>query len=364
MENKETDNSAKAWGKALALSVALVGLRSGTALAAKRIYDSCFPRCEKRALSAIYGEFDYRRVRTQLKRSLVTFLGEDRRLQGYYYPSADAKALVVVCHGMHAGADDYLPFIMYFVDHGYAVFAYDCRGTYASEGDSTVGFCTPVVDLDYALRFVKRDAVLSKLPLCLFGHSWGGYAVTSILSVHKNVKACAAIAPFNDGYTLIAEKGEQYAGPFVELVKESFPKRFLDVYQKSLFGKYTTLNAVKGINSTGIPVFIAHGKNDNVIGFQGPSVISHRREIREKNVRYYVGTGAQAGHNTILHSPRAVAYQEKTANALKDLKEKLERDLTEEELTAFCNRVDHATYSEVNTEMMDEILCMFDGALR
>ena len=346
-----------------AMSLLITGVQSGKILAAKGIYDSCFPRYEKRDLCMVYGEFDYVRVKERLNRVLFTFSGGKVRLQGYYYPCDGAKGLVVVSHGMHAGADDYIPFIEYFVDSGYAVFAYDCRGTYASEGDSTVGLCTPLMDLDYALQYIKNDATLSKYPLFLFGHSWGGYAAASVLAIHGNVKACAVIAPFNDGYTLIAEKGEQYAGPFADIVKAGFPKIFLDVYQKYLFGKYTEHNAVKGINSTGVPVFVAHGNEDSVISFNGQSVISHRKEIREKNVVYYVGTGLQSGHNTILHSQRAVEYQEKVKNDLKELKKEKDRDLTKEELAEFCDGVDHTLYSEVNADMMSAIVEMFDKTL-
>lgn len=363
MENKGKGNHAKNIAKVVALLVVLTGLQSGTVLAAKTIYDSCFPRYEKKELVSVYGEFDYSRVDDRLKRVPFNFTSNDVVLQGYFYPCDSAKGMVVVCHGMHAGADDYIPFIEYFVNNDFAVFTYDCQGTYASEGDSTVGMCTPLVDLDHALNYIKNNEALSKYPLFLFGHSWGGYAVTSALALHKNVRACAAIAPFNDGYTLIEEKGEQYAGPLSDVLTGGFPKAFLKVYQKYLFKDYTKLNAVKGINSTDIPVFIAHGNKDAVISFGEQSVISHKSEIREANVTYYVGTDARSGHNTILHSTRAIAYREKVKNDLKQLKEEKDRELTQEELAAFCKTVDHALYSEVNEDLMKQIVAVFNKSL-
>jgi pimeloyl-ACP methyl ester carboxylesterase len=194
----------------------------------------------------------------------------------------------------------------------------------------------------------------------LFGHSWGGYAATSVLSLHKNICGCAAVAPFNSGYTLLVEKGEQYAGSLKDSLVGGFPKNFLEIYQALLFKDYTKLDAVKGINSTDVPVFIAHGTQDFVISFNHQSVISHKDEIRQNNVTYYVGTGAHAGHNTILHSERAVAYQQQVEKELKQLKNECDRALTQEEKAAFCRRVDHALYSEVNTEMMQAILNMFN----
>ena len=364
MENKEFGGRLMNEAKTVAGIALRTGLQLGTVLGAKTAYDSFFKRYEKRDINTVFGEFDYSRVGEKLPRTTFFFPSGQWKLQGYFYPCHDAKGMVVVCHGMHSGADDYIPFIAYFVQNGYAVFTYDCQGTYASEGNSTVGMCTPLVNLDHALTYIKSNKQFSQYPLFLFGHSWGGYAATSVLAIHKNIRGCAAVAPFNSGYTLFVEKGEQYMGAFPELLKIDFPKEFLNAYQKLLFKDYTKYSAVDGINSTNIPVYIAHGNRDFVISFGHQSVISHREEIRKRNVTYYIGTDAQAGHNTILHSPRAVAYQEKVGKDLKRLKKEYGRELTQEELAEFCNGIDHALYSEVNQEMMQEILTMFNKALQ
>lgn len=363
MGNNEPGGRMMNHAKMVAGIALRTGLQVGTILGAKAAYDSFFKRYEKRDINTIFGEFDYSRVEERLPRTAFFFPSGRWKLQGYFYPCHDAKGMVVVCHGMHAGADDYLPFIAYFVNNGYAVFTYDCQGTYASEGDSAVGMCTPLVNLDHALNYIENDKQLSQYPLFLFGHSWGGYAATAVLSIHKNIRGCSAVAPFNSGYTLFVEKGEQYMSYFSDPLKIDFPEAFLNTYQTLLFKDYTKYDAVKGINSTDIPVYIAHGNRDFVISFGHQSVISHRHEIRKKNVTYYIGTDAQAGHNTILHSLRAVAYQEQVGKDLKRLKKQYDRDLTQEELTGFCNGVDHALYSEINMQMMQEILDMFNKAL-
>ena len=359
MEEKKKSNHSKKIKRIIALIAVLTGLSSGTILAAKEIYDSCFDRYDKKELHNIYGEFDYSRMSHKLDRQLFNFYSEKIKLQGYFYPSNKPNGIVVVSHGMHAGADDYLPVISYLIKNNYSVFTYDCKGTYNSDGDSTVGMITPLVDLDNALHFIKNDSYLSKYPLFLLGHSWGGYAATSVLSLHKNIKACAAIAPFNSGYTLICEKGEQYAGRLAG----GPPKVFLDVYQKILFKDYTKYDAVKGINSTNIPVLIAHGNKDSVISFDGQSVISHRNELRTENVFYYVGKDENSGHNTIMHSKEAVKYQEEVATKLAKLKEEKGKSLSENELKEFCANVDHSLYSEINEELMYQIVDMFNKTI-
>ncbi|MBO7187785.1 MAG: alpha/beta fold hydrolase [Clostridia bacterium] len=357
-KNKKT-RSLKNTKRIVALIAILTGLSSGTIFAAKEIYDSCFDRYDKKELYTIYGEFDYSRVSYKLDRQLFNFYSSQVKLQGYFYPSENSKGVVVVSHGMHAGADDYLPIIEYLVKNNYSVFTYDCKGTYNSDGDSTIGMITPLVDLDNALNFIESDSYLSKQPLFLLGHSWGGYAVTSVLSIHKNINACAAIAPFNSGYTLIYEKGEQYAGPLVG----GMPKVFLDIYQKILFKNYTKYNAVKGINSTNIPVLIAHGEKDSIIDFNRQAVIAHRNKLRLENVFYYVGKDENAGHNTIMHSKEAVRYQKEIASKLAELKEQKGKSLSDDDLKEFCNNVNHSLYSEVNEELMYQIIDMFNKTI-
>lgn len=364
MKNKKTGGRFTIDAKTIARIALRTGLQAGTILGAKAAYDAFFKRYEKRDINTIFGEFDYSRVKERLPRTTLFFPSGRWKLQAYFYPCEGAKGLVVVCHGMHAGADDYIPFIEYFVRNGYAVFTYDCQGTYASEGDSTVGMCTPLVNLDHALTYIENDKQLSQYPLFLFGHSWGGYAAMAVLSLHKNIRASSAVAPFNSGYTLFLEKGEQYMGASANMLMNEFPKEFLNAYQTMLFRDYTKYNAVKGINGTKIPVYIAHGNRDFVISFGHQSVISHRNEIRKRNVKYYIGTDAQSGHNTILHSPRAIAYQEKVEKDLKRLKKEYDRDLTQQEMADFCNGVDHALYSEINLEMMQDILNMFNKVLK
>lgn len=359
MGNNKKTGSSKNVKRIVALIALLSGLSSGTIIAAKEIYDSCFDRYDKKELNTIYGEFDYSRVAHKLDRQLFNFYSGKIKLQGYFYPSEKSKGLVVVSHGMHAGADDYLPIIEYLVKNNYSVFTYDCKGTYNSDGDSTVGMITPLVDLDNALNFIKSDSYLSNQPLFLLGHSWGGYASTAVLSLHKNIKACAAIAPFNSGYTLIYEKGEQYAGPLAG----GIPKVFLDAYQKILFKNYTKYDAVKGINSTNIPVLIAHGDKDSVIDFNRQAVIAHRNKIRLENVFYYVGKEENSGHNTIMHSKEAVKYQKEIATKLEVFKEEKGKALSNDDLKVFCNDINHSLYSEVNEELMYQIVDMFNKTI-
>ena len=170
MDKNKKKGSSKKVKRIVALIAALSGLSSGTIFAAKEIYDSCFERYEKKKIYSIYGEFDYSRVEHRLDRTLFNFYSGKVKLQGYFYPSLKSKGVVVVSHGMHAGADNYLPIIEFLIKNNYSVFTYDCKGTYNSEGDSTIGMITPLVDLDNALKFLKSSLhqILKNIQLYAF----------------------------------------------------------------------------------------------------------------------------------------------------------------------------------------------------
>ncbi len=345
--------------KVIAGILASVSGVSGFVVASSIIgYDLFFKRYERPDYRITPGEYCYERIKDRLTRSEFFYKTETSELKGYYYPSAQGKGLVVVVHGIHAGGDDYLPLIEYVVNHGYNVFSYNVTGTYESKGDSTVGMCQSLVDLDGTLTYLKSLPAFKNQPLFLIGHSWGGYAVTSVLELHKDIRACAGIAPMNDGSKIMMETARRYAGELAVA-----PKPVFDAYQKILFGKYVEYNGVRGINSVDIPVLIAQGKTDKVITYDGHSITAHKAEITNPNVVYYDGYGLQGDHNNIWHSFEAAEYQNKVAEGLKALKKAKGKKLTIDEKAAYYRNVDHRLYSEVNEKLLSKIIEMFDKQL-
>ena len=92
-----------------------------------------------------------------------------------------ASGLIVFSHGIFDGQLSYLPEIAYFARRGYKIFAFDNSGSHLSGGKSLRGLPQSAEDLDAALSFVTKT---NTLPLYLFGHSWGGYAVSAVHCYH------------------------------------------------------------------------------------------------------------------------------------------------------------------------------------
>ncbi|MBR6773356.1 MAG: alpha/beta hydrolase [Clostridia bacterium] len=322
-------------------------------------YDSFFARFPRPDYDITPGLISYERIAHALPRETLTFRSGDNDLCAYYYPAKSSKGLVMVAHGFRAGADDYLPIIKKFVDSGFSVFAHDNTGTYGSDGDTMIGMCQPLVDLDNAIKFVKSSPKFSDQPLFLWGHSLGGYAVNSVLALHDGINACATVASVNSGYNIMSQKATQYAGAIAQMGKPVF-----NAYQRVLFGDYVNYDALKGINSTSIPVVIAHGKTDSIITYGEQSAISKRALITNPNVIYYETDGEQGGHNEIMHSLSALNYRKEIQARLTQLKEQNGGELTREQMIEFNETVDHVLYSFVNDELMDLIIKTFNSTLK
>ena len=85
--------------------------------------------------------------------------------------------------------------------------------------------------------------------------------------------------------------------------------------------------------------------------------------INKKNMNYRIDFARMTLIMTADFAAKAYDPETPEYEILKRLKKEYDRDLTQEELTEFCNGVDHALYSEVNMEMMQGILDIFNNAL-
>ncbi len=336
---------------------ALTGL-SGAALSSVVIaYESVFTRYERPDYSLKPGQYVIERM-PDFERGEIWVQSGENRLKTYVYEAENSKGVVAFAHGIHAGADDYLPLFRYLVDNGYTVVAHNVTGTYESEGESTVGMCQAIIDLESVISYLQAHPDYKDRPLFTMGHSWGGYAAGSVLAIKKGIKACALIAPMRNGVSMMAEKAEQYVG---KAALTSQPVFF--AYQKLLFKDYVDLDAIVGINATDVPVVIAHGVDDDVITYGKQSVTAHKSKITNPNVIYYTGKGLQGAHDNVWHSVDAAAYQSEVKSDLRLLEIEKGKPLTDDEKRAYYATVDHARYSAVNRELLDKIVKTFDSTL-
>ena len=328
----------------------------GAMILAKIIYDGQFPRVGAPEFSGYlrYGDV------TGTPRTAVNFESGENTLRGYIYGAENTKGLVVISHGLGFDAEHYLPEVLFFVDHGWRVLSFDNTGTHESEGSSTIGLPQSVKDLDAALTFVENDKGLNGLPVMLYGHSWGGYAVTAILNSNHPVAASASISGFNSPDELLLEGAKSTIGILANI---EYP--FLWAYQSILFGSTARLTAVDGINRSHTPVMIIHGSADKDILYNGASIIAHRSLITNPDVVYKTcSTENHNGHNDLLMSEAAIQYKNEKNQEYKVLFEKYGGNIPDDVKAAYYAGVDKFQTSERDVNFMKEINGFFEKQLQ
>ncbi len=321
----------------------------------KNIYDDQFQRNDKPEYS---GYLRYSDVE-EYDSTIVEFDSGENTLKGYLYGAENKKGLVVIAHGLGGGAERYLPEALYFVDKGWSAFAYDCTGSYDSEGESTVGLAQSVIDLDAALTYINSNNSISDFPIMLYGHSWGGYAVTAILNYNYNITAVTSIAGFNSPIDMLMEQAKRMS---VVLGYIEYP--FGWAYQTLLFGKTARLTAVDGINSSNTPVMIIHGDGDEEILYDGASIIACKDEITNPNVVYKTcSTENHNGHNSLFVSEAASVYNSAKNVEYKAIYDSYDGNIPNDVKAEYYEGVDKYQSSERDISFLNEINQFFENSL-
>ncbi len=298
--------------------------------------------------------------RDRYSRTSVSFFSGKNRLQGYIYPATDPKGLLVFAHGIGAGHENYLRELLWMVDHGWTVFAYNATGTWESEGDGTRGLVQSALDLDAALSYIESQEEFSHLPVCLLGHSWGGYAVTAGLWFSHRVTASVSICGYAHPLEMMIEFAKAYIGKGLALLAP-----FVWVEQKITFGKYASLSAPDGINRADIPVLLIHASEDEVVSIDGASIVAHKDEIKSKHTQIFISDAkGQAGHGSVFYHKESVPYIEEVnrefESVLKEHGGKPARAIRE----AFFKNVDKERYNRPNDELLSKINAFFEDAIQ
>ncbi len=319
-------------------------------------YDEAFCRTVPRERTMylryadISGEYPY---------SAVRFMSGENELAGYVFGQQNTKGLVVMSHGMGGGAENYCAEIMAFVDSGFRVLAFDNTGCHNSEGESCVGPNQSALDLDAALCYVESAPEFAGLPVLLYGHSWGGYAVSAVLPRGHDIAAAVSVAGFNRPMQMVIEWIKDSMGllSYIE-----YP--YIYLYQLALFGAGANAGAVDAINRADTPVLVIQGDADTVIPPDSAAIYASRDSITNPNVQYIVRSEpGQNGHSNLVQSKEALRYGDELDEELDRLREEYGGEIPEAELDRFYSSVDRFLVSEVDAELFDQIVAFCDSAV-
>ena len=289
-------------------------------------------------------------------------------LAGYLYSAGeDQRGVVVLAHGFgDGGHNSYMDCAYYFAQHGWYVFAYDATGTDQSEGEGTGGAPQGVIDLDHAISFVEADDDLSGLPVVLFGHSWGGYCVSSVLTYHPEVKAVIECSGFNSSSDMFESGGKSQAGSLIYAMTP-----FVKLYERFKFGKYAANTAMDGFASSDASVMVVHSADDNVIEI-GYGCDKYYKKYKD-DPRFTFLRFEDRGHNHIFNNQEDT-YQDEFNAEFDDWLKTLDYDYKAEEnkdrfikekAEYITEHLDHARWSSrLDDDLFAQFLDFYDKAIQ
>ena len=238
------------------------------------------------------------------EREEIFFPSGENRLHGYLYAArGDAQALLIFAGGTGSSADSYLAQVVRFVDHGFAVLTYDCTGVNGSEGNWRRGLPQAKLDLLAAIDYAQSDEELSELPLCLYGHSLGGYAVGAALCERQGITAAVCVCAFDRPTKIMCGKAKEYVG-----LLAAFGYPFMRLENFFLFGGDADSSAKDSIDAVTTPTFIIKAGGDTVVP-EEYSVGGEKNDFSNPNVALLtVSEEGRNAHSTLWLTAESAEY--------------------------------------------------------
>lgn len=287
----------------------------------------------------------------------IRFPSGDNLLHGYLCGTDNKNGLIILISGAGGGAESHLAEMMYFVDHGWAVLAYDGTGVRSSEGTGTRGLSQAKRDALAAIAFASEAPEVAGLPIVLYGHSMGGYAAAAALD-SSEIAGAVSISAFNSPVETMHYYAKQYIGV---LADASYP--FLCLQNYLTFGKDADTSALDTINSVDKPVMIVYGTNDTVIP-EELSLYSHREQITNSEAVFLsVTEDGRSSHSTAWLTAEAAEYAERCRTRLESLQEEYNGDIPPEELQAFFDSINYSRLYELDEGFMAQVLDFCSSAV-
>ena len=222
----------------------------------------------------------------------ISFKSGKNILNGYIYGADNKVGIVVMSHGMGVTSDYYIPEVLWLVEHGYMVMTFD-NTAYRNNPGCFRGLLQAVYDLRAAVRYAEQY----RLPITLFGHSMGGYAVCAVLNyADVIVDRVVSVA----GFATIREIIHSYV--VLNIKRFSSIVEFLILIAQFIcFGKVNKFSAIDGINRSDSKILIAQGKNDEEVLCDTVSIFCKQELLRKSNIQYLLfDNGIHSTHMGII----------------------------------------------------------------
>ena len=288
----------------------------------------------------------YSALHSGWNRQAVSFPGgRGDTLRGYVFSyDPTPKALIVLCHGYGMSLNDYLPECEYFCRAGYAVLAFDGSGVGVSDG-ILYGLPQHILDMQACLDYVNSEEALARLPLLLYGHSWGGYAADCVSALGQYpIRGIISASAFQVSTAGIGPYLERHWGRLAGLMLLG-----VRLFQRMRFGALAKVTAVEGLRKTAAPVLILQSDDDGIIHYRDNFEVLYAA-FREDPRKTFLPL---TGHNHNITTPQSVDRAKR-----KLLKALRSGTATAEELSEM-----DALKAQVDEELMETFVGFYDDCL-
>lgn len=264
--------------------------------------------------------------------------------------------LMVFCHGIGCGKDNYLNRIDYFTKKGYLVFAYDMTGVCDSGGKGQRGVPQSTLDLKFALDFVHSQKEFDGMPIVVYGHSLCGFACSSVLNYGDfDIKAMVTCGGFNTSSDISRIYVNKFMGKIVNLV---IP--YVAIVEFLRFGRVARFKSITGINKFGRPTFIMHSKDDTTIPYED-SIVALQDKCTNPNAEFF--TYLDRGHTL----SRPVENEDKVKLSFASIEKIRERHKGESyfrhNIDTHYQMADFGDIYKLDEEFMQKVCDFYDRAL-
>ena len=335
--------------KRLAQAAIKTGVEMSPHIIVEVLYNKIF---DHKTVSDPIKRFEYDDFPLLIKEK-AQFKSGDNLLTGYFYNYKKYRTnkIVIFAHGYGNGHHRYLDIIDFLAKNGFYVFSYDCTSFDESEGEGIKGFPQGVIDLDNAIKYVKKVKKYDDKDIVLVGHSWGAYSVSAVINKYPKISKVVAMAGFNYAIDLVREHGTQWAG---QLIDDQVP--VMSDYEKRWFGEYAEYTVIKAIKKSTTKFFFIHSEDDETVPIQIGLKLYKKVFKNNKRLKY-----------KIFKNRTHICYNTKEGNDYfnslkadyeKHIKVRVDRELTYDEKLSLLNLlVDKKKYlNMLDTSLMKEVV--------
>ena len=287
-------------------------------------------------------------------REEIKFDHKKYKLQGYFYENTDPHGVVITAHGVGSFADgDNAQYQDYFYSKGWDVFSFDMLGCGNSEGPGIKDLYESRFIVGSAIKFINEFEKTKDLPICLVGHSFGGYGVVSA-SYDFDVNAVASFSGFNNAQEEMYQMAVDNVGFFAELTKPAF-----DLSVSLIDGKKANFKAINAIKKNeNVDYILVHGNNDETVNFKKCSILEAAKKANFNNATLIELD--DFGHIGPWRSKASIKYlEEELLPKYDDLFIEYKGKIPDDKLIELRNSIDLERSSELNLDLLNQINDLF-----